>query len=145
MKHLAVVGLLVFALYLAGCGTNSSSNPGNINGTWTATLIDTSQATLFTIGTSLMVNGDGSLSISNFKFTTASPCLASAETESGSFTLMGNFNGNVTGKFGFVVSGTPTGNSLTLTGTATGNTISGTWALNGGGCTGTGAFTMTKV
>jgi len=93
------------------------------------------------------VNGDGSLSVSNFSFSTNSPCFVSGETESGSFTLSGNFNGTVNGKFGFTVqSGSPAGNNLMLSGTANGNTISGTWSVTGSsGCTGNGTFTMTKV
>lgn len=146
MKRTAIACLLVATLALAGCG--SAGNPANINGTWNATLLDIGGgATLFSFGTSLVVNGDGSLSITNFQFTSNSPCFLSGETESGSFTLSGNFNGNVTGSFGFnVASGNPAGNTLTLTGTATGNTISGTWKLTGGGgCTGNGTFTMTKM
>jgi hypothetical protein len=51
------------------------------------------------------------------------------------------------GSFGFsVLSGSPSGNDLTLSGTANGNTISGTWTLTGSaGCTGAGSFTMTKM
>src|SRR5579871_3548314 len=137
MRRLAVAALLVLGLVLAGCGS-SSSNSGNINGTWNATLLDTNNTTVFSFGTSLAVNGDGSLTISNFNFTTNSPCFVSGETESGSFTLSGSFRFTV-------ASGSPSGNTLKLTGTATGNTISGTWTLTGGtGCTGSGAFTMTK-
>lgn len=103
--------------------------------------------TVFSFGTSLNVNGDSSLTVSNFQFTTNSSCFVSGETETGSFTLSGNFNGSVNGKFGFnVQSGNPSGNTLALSGTANGNTITGTWTLTGsGGCTGNGTFTMTKV
>jgi hypothetical protein len=146
MKQLATVVLLIVGLALVGCGANNSSNPTNVNGTWNATLLDTKSTTVFTFGTSLVVNGDGSLAISNFSFTTDSPCFVSNETESGSFTLSGNFNGNVTGKFGFnVQSGSPSGNTLVLSGSANGNTISGTWTLTGStGCTGSGSFTMVR-
>jgi len=145
MKQFAAVVLLVAGLAMVGCGSKDGS-PANINGMWNASLIDINNATIFTFGTSLVVNGDGSLSISNFNFTSSSPCFVSGETESGSFTLSGNFNGNVTGKFQFaVLSGTPAGNTLTLSGTANGNTISGTWSLSGSGCTGTGTFTMTHT
>jgi hypothetical protein len=147
MKQFAATMLLVAGLCLVGCSANNSLNPANINGTWNATLTDTNNTTtVFTFGTSLMVNSDGSLSVSNFTFTTSSPCFLSGETESGSFTLSGNFNGNVTGKFQFVVlSGNPSGNTLALSGTANGNTISGTWTLNGSSCTGNGNFMMTRV
>ncbi len=144
MKYFAVTVLLAAALTFAGCGSNN--HPANINGNWNATLTDTNNATLFTFGTSLIVNGDGSLSISNFQFTSNSPCFTSAGTESGSFTLSGDFNGNVKGSFGFnVQSANPAGATLTLTGTDNGNTISGNWSLTGSGCNGTGTFVMTKV
>lgn len=143
MKRFTAGIVLVAALCLTGCGIHNPNNPANINGLWKATLTDANNITVFTFGTSLVVNGDGSLSISNFNFTTSSPCFVSGETESGSFTLAGNFNGNVTGKFQFVVqSGNPSGNTLTLSGTANAGILSGTWTLNGQGCTGSGLFTM---
>lgn len=148
MKQLLVAMLLAAAVTLLGCSSNNNStNPANINGTWNATLTDTNNATVLSFGTALLVNGDGTLNVTSFNLTTNSACFASGETETGSFTLAGNTNGNVSGKFGFVVvSGTPAGNTLTLTGTVSnGNTISGTWILTGTGCTGTGNFTMTKM
>ena len=134
--------LVAMLLTLVGCGSNNSKQ-GNINGTWTAVLSDTN----FSFGTALVVNSDGTLSVSQFSFSTnGQPCFVSGETESGSFALTGDFNGNVTGQFGFnVVSGYPSGNTLTLTGTANGNNIAGNWSLTGSaGCTGSGTFTMTK-
>ena len=146
MKQFAVAVLLALGLTLLGCGSNNS-NPANINGTWNATLTDTNNATVFSFGTALAVNSDDSLNITNFNFTTNSTCFVSGETETGSFTLSGNFNGNVAGKFGMTVqSVTPAGNTLALSGTVNGNTITGTWTLTGGtGCTGSGNFTMTKM
>jgi hypothetical protein len=146
MKKFAVVVLLAAGIAMMGCGSNSS-NHGNINGTWNATLTDTSNATVFSFGTNLVVNGDGTLAVTNFSFSTNSPCFVSGGSETGSFALSGDFNGNVTGTFGFTVqSGSPVGDTLTLTGTANGNTISGTWTLTGGtGCTGNGNFVMTKM
>ena len=147
MKHFAVALLLGAALTLAGCGSNSSSNPANINGTWNATLVDSNNATYFKFGTSLVVNGDDSLTVSNLTITAPSPCFATPETESGSFTLSGNFNGKVQGTFQLMLqSASPAGNSFTLSGSANGGTISGTWTLSGSfGCTGNGTFTMTKM
>jgi hypothetical protein len=146
MKQCAAIALLFVSLALAGCGA-SNHNPGTINGGWNATLTDTNNTTVFSFGLSLLVNSDGTLSVSNFNFTTNSPCFVSGGTETGSFALIGDFNGNVTGKFNFVVqSGSPVGNTLTLSGTANGSTITGTWTLTGGtGCTGSGTFTMTKM
>lgn len=146
MKYFAVTVILIAGLALVGCGSNSS-NSSNINGTWNATLTSAGNSTIFTFGTTLKENTDGSLSVSNFSFTTNSSCFVSGESETGSFTLSGDFNGNVNGKFGFTVqSGNPSGNTLALSGTANGGTISGTWTLTGsGGCTGNGTFTMTKM
>ena len=147
MKKFAVAMLLVAGLALAGCGSGNHS--GNVNGNWAAVLTDTNNSQAFTFSTSLVATNNGStLTVSNFTFTTSSACFVSGETESASFVLSGNFNGNVTGSFQFnVISGNPAGNTLTLTGTANGNTIIGTWVLSGGtsSCTGNGNFTMTKV
>lgn len=147
MKQFAAAVLLVAGLILAGCGSNT--NPGNINGNWNATLMSNGNNTAFTFGTSLQVNADGSVSVVNFNFTkNDSSCFVSGETESGSFTLSGNFNGQVSGSFGMTVkSGNPSGNTLQLNGTVSnGNTISGTWTLTGNtGCTGSGSFTMSKM
>ena len=141
MKQLAIATILVLIVTLVACG--NSNNSGNINGNWTAALTNTA----FNFTTSLSVNGDGSLSVTNFSFSTSSPCFISGDSETGSFMLSGNFNGNVMGKFQFTVqSGSPSGNTLSLTGLANGNTISGMWTLTGGaGCNGSGNFTMTKM
>ena len=143
MKKLAVAWLVAMVLTLVGCGSNGSK--GNINGTWSALL---SPDTSLSFGTSLVVNNDGTLSASQFSFSTNGPCFVSGETESGSFGFSGDFNGNVTGQFDYkVVSGSPSGNTLTLTGTVKGNTIAGNWSLSGGNptaCQGSGTFTMTK-
>jgi len=146
MKYLAVAVILVVGLTLIGCGSNSS-NSANVNGTWNATLMSGGNSPAFTFGTSMTVNNDGSISISNFSFSTNSPCFASGETESGSFTLAGNFSGQANGKFGMtVVSKSPSGNTLALTGNVNGNTITGNWTLTGSSsCTGSGTFTMTKM
>ena len=141
MKKLAVAGLVAVVLTLVGCGWHDHGH-GNINGTWTAILSDSA----FSFGTSVVVNGDGTLSINQFSFSTNGPCFVSGETESGSFAFTGDFNGHVTGQFAYkVVSGSPSGNTLTLTGTTNGNTIAGRWSLTGGsGCQGSGTFTMLR-
>jgi hypothetical protein len=146
MRSLAITLLLGLGLTLAGCGSDKQS--GNINGNWTATLTDTSGAQMLAFSTSLQATGNsGTVTINNFHFSTNSVCFVSDETESGTFALTGNFNGNVSGQFGMsVLSGSPGGNSLTLTGTVSGNTMSGTWILAGSsGCTGNGNFTMTRM
>jgi hypothetical protein len=147
MKTFVAAMLLVAGLALTGCGSHNNNPPGNINGNWTATLTDTGNNQVFGFSTSLVVNGDGSLVVTNFQFKSDSPCFVSGETETGSFILTGDFSGNVTGKFQFMVtSGNPSGNTLTLNGTVNGNTITGTWQLVGGtGCTGNGNFTVAKM
>src|SRR5690348_9997844 len=142
---LAVASLLLLGMALIGCGT-SSKNGGNINGNWSATLMDTNSTQAFAFNTSIAESTNGSLSISNFHFSTNSACFVSGESESGSFSLTGDFNGNVAGKFGMnVQSGSPGGNALTLSGAVSGNTITGTWSITGSsGCTGNGTFTMNR-
>ena len=146
MRTLYVAVMVVATLMFAACGSGNNRS-GNINGNWTATLTDSGGTAVFGFGTSLVVNNGGTLSVSNFNFTTNSACFVSGETESGSFALSGNFKGNVTGTFQLnVASGNPSGNTLTLAGTANGSTIAGTWTLTGGiGCTGNGNFVMTRA
>jgi len=137
---------LLFGLFLAGCGA-SNTKATTINGNWTATLMNTGGTQAFAFTTSLVESGSGTVNVTNFSFSTNSPCFVSGETETGTFTLSGDFGGNVNGKFGLnVQSSSPAGNTLTLTGTAAGNTITGTWSLTGGsGCAGNGAFTMMRM
>ena len=146
MKRFGAAFAALICVALIGCGSNNSDK-SDINGTWNATLTSGGNSTVFAFGTSLRQNSDGSLSVTNFNFTTNSPCFVSGETETGSFAVSGDFNGKVNGTFGMnVQSGDPIGNTLALNGTANGNTISGTWTLTGsGGCTGNGTFTMTKM
>lgn len=144
MKQCALVTVVVLGLIAAGCGSNNSNS---INGTWNATLLANNSSTVFAFGTSLQQNSDGSVTVLNFKFTSSSPCFVAGQTETGSFTLSGNFNGQMSGKFGLTVaSGTPSGNTLALVGTVAGSTISGNWTLTGtSGCTGSGTFSMTRA
>jgi hypothetical protein len=147
MKYLGIAAL-VLGLALAGCGGGNSSNSTNISGNWTAALSDSNGAPVFAFTTSLTQNSGTVVSVTNLNFTTATPCFASGGSETGSFILSGNFNGNVTGAFQLgIQSGTPSGNTLVLQGTVKNNTISGTWTLTGvtAGCSGSGNFTMNKM
>jgi len=146
MRNLAVAMLLVVGLVTVGCGTNSNKG-GNVSGTWNATLTDTNQSQVFSFSTVLVDNGDGTVNVTKLSFSTSSACFVSGDTETGTFGLSGDMNGNVQGKFGMTItSGTPSGNVLTLTGTVNGGTVSGTWLLTGGAsCNGSGNFTMTKM
>ena len=145
MKKYAVASLAVLSLVLAGCGSNNKS--ANINGNWSANLTNSNGTQVFSFSTSVTEMSGGTLSFSNFSFSTNSSCFTSGNTESGTFGLAGDFNGNVNGTFGMTVqSMNPSGNLLTLNGTVNGNTISGTWTLTGSaGCSGNGNFTMTKM
>ena len=146
MGKLAAALLLGSGLILMGCG--STKNSANINGNWTASLTDNSGTQEFAFTTALVATGSsGTLTVNSFRFSTNSACFVSGDTESGTFALSGDFNGNVSGQFGMsVLSGSPGGNTLTLTGTVSGGTISGTWILAGStGCSGSGKFTMTRM
>ncbi len=145
MTKSAIALLLSLVFTLAGCG-GGNSNMGNINGTWTATLTD-AQGTAFAFTTNFTQGSGNNLNIVSFQFTTAGACFSDQQTrETGSFVLSGDFNGNITGQFGFTISTmvVPV-STLTLMGTANNGTISGTWTLTGAtGCTGNGSFTMTR-
>jgi hypothetical protein len=148
MTVFSAIVLLVLGLTMSGCGSgNSSPGSGNINGTWTATLTNTGGSPIYTFSTSFTQGTGSTLNITNFTFTSTGPCFASYQTsETGSFGLMGNFNGNVTGTFDMTITTMfpgATNNVLTLQGTVTGSTISGNWTLMGGtGCSGNGTFTI---
>ena len=148
MSKLVTVVLLGITLIFSGCGSNSSSN-ANINGTWSAALSNSSSVNMFAFTTHLTVNADGSLGTTSFTLTLDnSPCSFPSSTESGAFTLMGNFNGQVSGKFHYVVMSTGVEvNTLTLDGTVSGGTITGTWTVSGAtaNCAGNGTFTMSPV
>ncbi len=146
MKKFAVAMLLAAVMALVGCGS-SSHNSGNVNGNWTAALQDTNGNPVFAFTTSLTATGNGSqVTVSNFNFTSNS-CSFNASTETASFVLSGNFNGNVSGSFQLsVASGSPSNDTLVLNGTVNGGTISGSWSVTGStSCAANGTFTMTKV
>jgi hypothetical protein len=143
MKQSIIALVLLLSVALAGCG--GANGTGNINGSWFATLSgSTSEALAFDVG--LTVNADGTLGSSNFSFTVNNTsCTFPTVSESGSFMITGNFNGQVSGKFHYVVMSTGVeDNTLTLDGTVSGGTINGNWSVTGsGGCSGTGTFVMT--
>jgi hypothetical protein len=148
-KQIAIIViLLALALSMSGCGSgNGTPGSGNINGTWTFALTNTDGSPAYTFSTTFTQGSGGTLNITNFTFTSTGPCFASYQTsETGTFGLMGNFNGNVTGTFDMTISTMfpgATNNVLTLQGVVNGNTISGNWTLTGGtGCSGKGMFTI---
>jgi hypothetical protein len=147
MKTIASILTLGIALVLAGCGSNSHN--GNINGNWTAALMNSSSGTpAFNFTTTLTEMTNGGLSVTNLSFSTNSPCFASGTTATGGFTLSGNQNGVTSGGFAMnITSNGASSNVLALQGTVQNNTITGTWALTGttAGCAGSGNFTMNKA
>jgi hypothetical protein len=148
LKSLGMILLLSLGLATVGCGNGNNSNSGNINGTWTANLTNTDGSPAFAFTTNFTQDSGGSISVTNFKFTTTSSCFSGDTTETGSFGLSGNFNGNVAGTFGMNISTTfssGTNNQLALNGAVAGSTITGTWTLTGvTGCSGNGKFTINK-
>ena len=146
---IGMVAMLALGLTLAGCGYSSHS--GNVNGNWTATLISPPGATpVFAFSTMVTQASGGTLTFTNFTFTTPGTCFATGPfSETGSVSLSGNYNGNVTGSFGTTISTmfpVATNNTLALMGTVNGNTITGTWTLTGDtGCSGNGTFTATRM
>ncbi len=146
MKKFGILLVISLGFMLIGCG--NSSNSGNINGNWTAQLTDPTNNTgpAFAFTTSFAQSSGSNVNIVNLTFTTEDSCFGTSGTETGSFGLAGDFNGNVTGTFGMTIqSATPSGNTLTLNGAVTNNQITGNWTLTGTGCTGSGTFTMSKM
>jgi hypothetical protein len=150
MKKVAIFGLLALELAFSGCGSSSPTTAASdTSGVWQAVMSGgAGEASALSFVTKFSVNGDGSLTISSFNFLNTDPqaCFVSGQTESGTANVSTDSTGLVTGTVTYVVqSGTPAGNTLTLTGTENGTTITGTWALTGSGaCTGSGNFTMTR-
>jgi len=146
LKQLGMVVICLLGFMLAGCGKGS----GNVNGNWTATLISPPGATpVFAFATTFTQGSGGTLGFTNFTFTTAGSCFATGPfSETGSVSLSGNYNGNVTGSFAMTVATTfpATNNMLNLMGSVNGNTVTGTWTLTGGtGCSGNGNFTAIRA
>ena len=144
MKHFGIAIVLAVGVILAACGGSSSASD-TVTGNWTATLTGTQDLT-FT--TSFTQSNGSTVTGTNLSFTTSTPCFTSGGSQTGSFVLSGNFNGNITGAFQLTItSGTPSGNTLVLQGTVNNNTIMGTWTLTGltSGCSGSGNFTLTKM
>jgi hypothetical protein len=146
MKFIIIVSVLVLGLFLTACGSGDSA--GNVNGTWSAILTDANSNPAISFTTSFTQASGTELNITHFSFTTSGACFASQQvTETGSFGLTGNFNGQVSGAFGMTITATNNPSDvLSLQGTVNGGKITGTWALVGGGsCSGNGSFTMTRM
>jgi hypothetical protein len=148
MKRFGILLFLVIGLILTACGGGSSNSSDTLTGNWTATLINTDQTPAFVFTTSLTQSNGSTVTGTNLAFTVATGCFTSAASQTGSFVLSGNFNGNISGSFQLTItSATPSDNTLTLQGTVNNNAITGGWTLAGltPGCTGEGDFTFTRI
>jgi len=138
---------LALVLTMAGCGSGGGgSNATTVNGNWSASLISTSGGQpVFSFTTTLTEAGGSGLSITNFAITLPGSCFVAGQTtETGSFTLSGNFNGSVMGTFGMTVTGSQ--NVLTLQGgIGPNNTLTGNWSVTGSTCSGAGTFVFTRM
>src|SRR5258708_36251460 len=96
---IGMVAMLALGLMLAGCGYSSHS--GNVNGNWTATLISPPGATpVFAFSTMVTQASSGTLTFTNFTFTTAGTCFSTVPfSETGSVILSGHYNVYVTWSF----------------------------------------------
>jgi hypothetical protein len=145
-KPVWMIVTLALVLTLVGCGSGGGSNTTTIDGNWSASLISTSGGQpLFSFTTTLTETGGSGLSITNFTITSNGSCFVSGQTtETGSFTLSGNFSGSVMGTFGMTVTGSQ--NVLTLQGgIGPNNTLTGNWSVTGSTCSGEGTFIFTRV
>ena len=149
-KCIGLMVLITMALAMLDCGSSSNSST-NINGNWSASLTNSPTGpTIYTFTTTFTEVSGGGLSITNFTLTSANgSCFTGTTTETGSFTLGGNFSGSVKGTFGMTITSQDTGGQDVLTlqgGVASNNTITGNWSVTGtGACTGQGTFTITRT
>jgi hypothetical protein len=144
MMLLATLGFITL-----GCGSSGTRGPANIDGSWFATLTDSNGTVDYSFSTTFTGISNNGLDITNFTFVIPGACFSpyssTQYSETGSFTLGGNFNGSVTGTFGMQITTIfpTTNNVLTLNGTVSGNKITGTWSATGlTGCSGNGTFTI---
>ena len=147
MKKLAILGLIALLLTVVGRGSSTTAAAADTSGTWQAVLTGgAGEASALSFNTKFSVNNDGSLNVSAFSFLTVQTCFVSGGTVSGTANVTTDSNGLVTGTISYVIqSGSPAGNTLTLSGTESGTTVTGTWTLTGNeGCSGAGDFTMKK-
>ena len=149
MKQFGIAMVMAVGLILLACGGGSSSTSNTVTGNWTAALTNSDGTPALAFTTSLtQSNGTATVTGTNLSFTTSTSCFTSGGSQTGSFVLSGNFNGNITGAFQLTIaSATPSGNTLVLQGTVNNNTITGTWNLTGStqGCTGNGTFTLNRM
>ena len=143
-KPVWMIALLALGLTMIGCGGGGSSS-ANVNGNWTATLMSSGGQPVYSFTTTLTETGGSGLNITNFTFTSTGSCFVSGQTtETGSFSLSGDFSGSVQGTFGMTVTGAQ--NVLTLQGgIGANNTLTGNWSVTGSSCSGAGTFIFTRM
>ena len=133
---ISLATLLVIALALVGCGTNSSSP---LSGAWSGTLNNPDGTVAYTFTTNITQSSNGTLSLPGLKFTSVGACGALAlvggsGTESKQSVLITISSGLAQ----------PEATEAVLSGTMSSNKITGTWTLIGAiaPCNGNGTFTM---
>jgi len=146
MKQVGIV-LLALAL-LVGCGSGSSSPTSptspTIDGNWSAVLLSfDATTTVYAFTTSLKQNSGSTVTVTNFSFSGAPPCVASPETVTAE--LDGGFKNNS----GFAMSisaGPPEHLGIELIGNVQNNTLTGDWSSRSLiSCHASGSFTMTRM
>ena len=151
MLKSGIVICLAVALFTVGCGSNNSgSSSTNVNGNWSASLVNSSDgSSAYAFTTTLTETNGGSVTVTNFKLTSTGSCFVDGQTtQSGSFTLSGDFSGNVKGTFGMTVNSLNNNGALLVLqgGVGPNNTIVGTWQLTGSSaCSGQGTFTFNRM
>jgi hypothetical protein len=156
-----VAAMLLVALLLQGCSSNTTPVQTSAGGTWQAKMLGgNGEASGFSFITQFTVQGDGALSITSFQFLTHdnSSCFpVTGGTVTGTMSLTVNSNDTVTGTLLFTVlsgentltlNGVVTGTAVNNVTTLSGASITGNWTLAGDGTNGCGAaggsFTMTQ-
>jgi hypothetical protein len=149
-KSIGMTVLLTLGLAMLGCGSTSNSST-NINGNWSASLADSPTGpTIYSFTTTFTETSGGGVGVTSFTLTSSNgSCFTGPATETGSFTLGGNFSGSVTGTFGMTITAQDTGGQNVLTlqgGVGPNNTITGNWSVTGTtACVGQGTFTINKT
>jgi hypothetical protein len=164
MKEVAI--LLLVAVALTGCGSNSTDVQQAAGGTWQAQMLGgEGPASGLSFVTQFTIAGDGTMNFSSFQFLSSGTCFPApptGETPSPAGTMVLTVNQTtfqVTGTLSMTVQAN--GNTLTLTGpsvtgtenglngtTLSGGMVTGSWTLTGSAdCTDTSGdtnFTMTQ-
>ena len=143
MKKVAILALLALELAVSGCGNSSSTSTTTTStaNNWEAQLSggtgsasELNFVTQFTV-TDTISGSSQALNITGFGFINAGACFVSNESESGTASLTTGSTNQVTGSVTYIVtSGTPSGNTLTLTTSPNGGvsaTSSGNTTTNG--------------